>query len=67
MTKIVIFFNKIAIGNFVEKMTISVNFYEKNVKFWGILKTSIGNFPEGQIGTKEKLSDFLISVYVLKI
>ena len=49
LTKIVIFFNKIANGNFVEKMTIFVNFFEKNVKFLAIFWQSNDNFPEGQI------------------
>ena len=37
LTKIVIFFNKIALGNFVEKMTIFVNFSEKMSSFWQFL------------------------------
>ena len=36
LTKIVFFFSKIANGNFVEKMTIFFNFFEKNVKFLAI-------------------------------
>ena len=47
MTKIVIFFNKITIGNFVEKKTIFVSFFEKNVKFFLIFWHSNGNFREG--------------------
>jgi len=35
---------KIAIGNFVEKKTIFVNFFEKNVSFWQFFDIPIGNF-----------------------
>ena len=55
LTKIVLFFNKIANGNFVEKMTIFVNFFEKNVKFLAIFWQSNGNFPKGQVKTKAYL------------
>ena len=34
----------------LKKMTIFVNVFEKNVKFWAIFWHSIGNFPEGQAG-----------------
>ena len=53
--KIVIFFNKIANGNFVEKMTIFVFFF-LNVKFLAIFWHSNGNFPEGQIHTTMTLT-----------
>jgi len=36
LPKILIFFKKIANGNFFEKMKIFGNFLEKNVKFWAI-------------------------------
>ena len=35
-------------ANFREKMTIFVNFFEKNVKFLAILWQWNGNFSEGQ-------------------
>ena len=40
-----------AMGNFVEKMTIFVNFFEKNVKFLAIFWQSNGNFQESQVDT----------------
>ena len=49
--KIVIFFNKIAIGNFVEKndnFNNFVNFFEKNVKFLQFFDIQMAIFPEDQ-------------------
>ena len=46
---------KIDNGSFVEKMTIFVNFFEKNVKFLAIFWQSNGNFPEGQLNTMVKI------------
>ena len=49
------FFNKIAIGNFVEKNDNFCQFFWKNFKFLAIFWHSNGNFPEGQLLTKAEL------------
>ena len=59
--------SKIANGNFVEKMTIFVNFFEKNVKFLAIFWQSNGNFPEGQNLTSLLLYFRLDQNYVVRI
>ena len=53
ITKIVIFFNKIAIGNFIEINDNFCQFFWKNVKFLAIFWQSYGNFPEGQVSCQK--------------
>ena len=49
--KLDIFSKKLTMAILLKKMTIFVNFFEKNVKFLAIFGQSNGNFPEGQVIT----------------